>query len=41
MGATSLDVLHSISMKDLRFHTDCIPGKYIIHDFIDNVEGIV
>lgn len=41
IGATTLDVLHSMSMKDLRFHTDCMPGKYVVHDYVDYLEGIV
>jgi heme/copper-type cytochrome/quinol oxidase subunit 2 len=41
IGATTLDVLHSISIKDLGFHTDCMPRKYVVHDYIDYLEGIV
>lgn len=39
--ATTLDVLHSISMKDLGFHTDCMPGKYVVHDYVDYLEGLI
>jgi heme/copper-type cytochrome/quinol oxidase subunit 2 len=41
IGATTLDVLHSISIKDLGFHTDCIPGKYVVHDYVDYLERII
>jgi len=41
IGATTLDVLHSMSMKDLGFHTDCMPRKYVVHDYVDYLEGLV
>jgi len=41
IGATTLDVLHSISIKDLGFHTDCIPGKYVVHDYVDYLERLI
>jgi heme/copper-type cytochrome/quinol oxidase subunit 2 len=28
---SSSDVLHSFSLKEFGFHTDCIPGKIIMH----------
>jgi heme/copper-type cytochrome/quinol oxidase subunit 2 len=31
IAGTSHDVLHSYSLQDYRFHTDCIPGKLILH----------
>jgi heme/copper-type cytochrome/quinol oxidase subunit 2 len=31
IAGTSQDVLHSYSLQDYGFHTDCIPGKLIIH----------
>jgi heme/copper-type cytochrome/quinol oxidase subunit 2 len=31
IGGTSEDVLHSFSLKEFGFHTDCIPGKHISH----------
>jgi heme/copper-type cytochrome/quinol oxidase subunit 2 len=39
--ATTLDVLHSISIKDLGFHTDCMPGKYVVHDYVDYLERLI
>lgn len=28
------DVLHSLSVLNLRIHTDCMPGKIISHDVL-------
>lgn len=41
IGATTLDVLHSLSIKEERYHTDCIPRKYIVHDYINYVDRLI
>lgn len=41
IGATTLDVLHSMSIKDLGFHTDCMPRKYVVHDYVDYLERLI
>lgn len=41
ISRTSVDVLHSFSFKEYGFHTDCIPGKCIIHTVIYLIEGLV
>lgn len=40
-GGTSIDVLHSFSFKEYRFHTDCIPRKCILHVVAYLVERVV
>jgi heme/copper-type cytochrome/quinol oxidase subunit 2 len=37
VGGTSTDVLHSYSIIDYDIHTDCIPGKKILHTLLVNV----
>lgn len=37
VGGSSTDVLHSYSMTDYDIHTDCIPGKKIVHNLLVNV----
>jgi heme/copper-type cytochrome/quinol oxidase subunit 2 len=34
-------VLHSFSFKEYGFHTDCIPGKMIMHTAIYLTVGVV
>lgn len=41
IGGTSEDVLHSFSLKEFGFHTDCIPGKHISHTVFFLVNGVV
>jgi len=37
VGGSSTDVLHSYSMIDYDIHTDCMPGKKIVHSLLVNV----
>lgn len=34
VGGSSTDVLHSYSIVDYDVHTDCIPGKKIVHNIL-------
>lgn len=37
VGGTSTDVLHSYSLVDYDLHTDCIPGKQVMHSLLVDV----
>lgn len=37
VGGSSTDVLHSYSIIDYDIHTDCIPGKKVVHNLLVNV----